>query len=83
MDLDFRKRPDLSDILTNRYIEYSGDKGVIKLFPFYQCYRAYVRGKVTSFKLKDKNVSSRDKSAAKREASAYFKLAANYAKRLD
>jgi len=83
MDLDFRKRPDLSDVLGNRYIEYSGDEGVIKLFPFYQCYRAYVRGKVTGFKLKDKNVSSRDKSAAKREASAYFKLASNYAKRLD
>jgi aminoglycoside phosphotransferase family enzyme len=82
MDLDFRERTDLSDLLTRKYIECSGDEGVIKLFPFYKCYRAYVRGKVTSFKLKDENVSIKDRSTAKREATAYFKLASDYAKSL-
>jgi aminoglycoside phosphotransferase family enzyme len=80
MDLDFRERPDLSDFFVEKYIVYSGDQELMKLLPFYKCYRAYVRGKVASFKLKDPNVSSKDKSTATEEAKAYFKLAATYAK---
>ena len=82
MDLDFQERRNLSDFLIKRYIEYSGDRELIKLLPFYECYRAYVRGKVVSFKLKDPNVRSEDKSAALKEAKEYFKLAANYTKTL-
>jgi aminoglycoside phosphotransferase family enzyme len=80
MDLDFRERADLSDFFVERYIKYSGDQELTKLLPFYKCYRAYVRGKVVSFKLKDPNVSSEDKNSAVKEAKAYFKLAATYAK---
>jgi len=80
MDLDFRKRPALSDFFVERYIEYSGDQELVKLLPFYKCYRAYVRGKVTSFKLKDPNVGEDEKNAAMKEAKAYFKLAFTYAK---
>ncbi len=82
MDLDFKKRDDLSDRLIKRYVEYSGDPEITRLLPFYKCYRAYVRGKVVSFKLKDPNISSRDKNAAVQEAEAYFKLASDYAKAL-
>jgi aminoglycoside phosphotransferase family enzyme len=53
-----------------------------KLLPFYKCYRAYVRGKVVGFKLKDPNVRSEEKSMARKEAEAYFKLAVEYAKTL-
>jgi aminoglycoside phosphotransferase family enzyme len=80
MDLDFRERADLSDFFVERYIKYFDDKELTRLLPFYKCYRAYVRGKVTSFKLKDPNVRSKDKNSAKKEAKAYFKLAATYAK---
>jgi aminoglycoside phosphotransferase family enzyme len=80
MDLDFRERPDLSDFFVERYIKYSGDQELAKLLPFCKCYRAYVRGKVVSFKLKDPNVSSEEKSAAMKEAKAYFKLASTYTK---
>jgi aminoglycoside phosphotransferase family enzyme len=80
MDLDFRERPDLSDFFVERYIKYSGDQELMRLLPFYKCYRAYVRGKVTSFKLKDPNVGSEEKTAAVKEAKAYFKLASAYAK---
>jgi len=52
----------------------------MKLLPFYKCYRAYVRGKVTSFKLKDPNVGREEKKAATKEAKAYFKLATTYVK---
>jgi len=82
MDLDFKKRTDLSRLFAERYVKYSGDKALTKLLPFYKCYRAYVRGKVISFKLKDPNVSSEEKKAATQEARAYFKLAHTYAKNL-
>jgi len=80
MDLDFKKRTDLSDIFVEKYVEYSEDQELTKLLPFYKCYRACVRGKVTSFKLNDPNISNDDKNAAINEANAYFKLAATYAK---
>ena len=82
MDLDFQQRPDLSDYFIERYIVYSKDQELIKVLPFYKCYRAYVRGKVISFKLDDPNVSSEEKIAAAKEAQAYFKLAAEYAKKM-
>jgi len=82
MDLDFKERTDLSNFFVERYVEYSGDQELTKLLPFYKCYRAYVRGKVTSFKLKDPSVDREEKKAAKKEAKAYFKLASTNAKTL-
>ncbi len=80
MDLDFKGRTDLSNLFVERYVEYSGDKEVMKLLSFYKCYRAYVRGKVVSFKLKDPSVSGEEKNSAMKEAKAYFKIATTYAK---
>ncbi len=82
MDLDFKERADLSNFFVKRYVEYSGDQELTKLLPFYKCYRAYVRGKVVSFKLKDPRVGGEEKSAAMKEAKTYFKLASTYAKTL-
>jgi aminoglycoside phosphotransferase family enzyme len=82
MDLDFQQRADLSTYFIERYIAYSKDQQLTKLLPFYKCYRAYVRGKVISFKLDDPNVTSEEKASATKEAQAYFKLAADYAKNL-
>jgi len=80
MDLDFKGRTDLSSFFVEKYVKYSGDQELTKLLPFYKCYRAYVRGKVISFKLQDPNVGSEEKGAAMKEAKAYFKLASAYAK---
>ncbi|KPV62807.1 MAG: hypothetical protein AOA66_1206 [Candidatus Bathyarchaeota archaeon BA2] len=80
MDLDFKERSNLSSFFVKRYVEYSGDQELMKLLPFYKCYRAYVRGKVVSFKLKDPSVGGEEKSVAMKEAKAYFKLASTYAK---
>lgn len=80
MDLDFKDRADLSSFFVERYVKYSGDQELTKLLPFYKCYRAYVRGKVVSFKLKDPGLGSVEKRAAMKEAKAYFKLASAYAK---
>jgi aminoglycoside phosphotransferase family enzyme len=80
MDLDFKKRINLSNLFVERYVKCSGDQELTKLLPFYKCYRAYVRGKVTSFKLKDPNVSNEEKKAATKEAKAYYELASTYTK---
>ena len=82
MDLDFKGRSDLARFFVEKYVEYSGDRELTKLLPFYKCYRAYVRGKVVSFKRSDPNVRSEEKSAAEKEAKEYFKLAVSYAKKL-
>jgi aminoglycoside phosphotransferase family enzyme len=80
MDLDFQQRSDLARHFIDRYIAYSKDPQLLQLLPFYKCYRAYVRGKVISFKLDDPNITAHEKASAIKEAQAYFKLAAEYAK---
>ena len=82
MDLDFKDQSDLSNYFVEKYVKYSGDKELEKLLNFYKCYRAYVRGKVVSFRLNDPNVDQEEKAAAKNEAKAYFELATDYAKQL-
>jgi len=82
MDLDFQQKPDLADYFIDRYLAYSKDQELKQLLSFYKCYRAYVRGKVISFKLDDPNITSQEKASATTEAQAYFKLAAEYAKSL-
>jgi aminoglycoside phosphotransferase family enzyme len=82
MDLDYRNRNDLSNFFIEQYINYSQDNELNRLVDFYKCYRAYVRGKVISFKLNDPSVKKEDKEIAKRDAEAYFKLATEYAKLL-
>ncbi len=82
MDLDFKQKPNLSNLLIKKYIEYSKDTELTKLLSFYKCYRAYVRGKVIGFKLNDPNIVEKEKNAAINEAKAYFKLATTYAKNL-
>jgi aminoglycoside phosphotransferase family enzyme len=82
MDLDFRERHDLSVYLIDKYVGYSKDQELAKVLSFYKCYRAYVRGKVISFKLDDLNIDDTEKKSATKEATAYFKLAAAYAREL-
>jgi aminoglycoside phosphotransferase family enzyme len=82
MDLDFKNRKDLSSFLIKKYIKYSHDSELERILIFYKCYRAYVRGKVISFKLNDPNTNNKSKDEAKKEASSYFNLATHYAKKL-
>ncbi|HSV50078.1 MAG TPA: phosphotransferase [Candidatus Acidoferrales bacterium] len=82
MDLDYQNRSDLADYFIAQYQKYSKDPQLKTLLPFYKCYRAYVRGKVISFRLDDPNIKPEDKKAAIKDAEAYFKLALQYAKNL-
>jgi len=78
MDLDYHGRDDLSDHLIAAYIEQSGDQELTHLLDFYKCYRAYVRGKVESFKLDDPHISEEEKKKVLAAAKSYFQLAETY-----
>jgi len=78
MDLDHYGRADLSRALVKAYVVESGDKEMIKLLGFYKGYRAYVRGKVESFKLDDPYISKGEKEETQDIAASYFDLARAY-----
>jgi len=78
MDLDHYGRADLSRTLVKAYVDESGDREMVKLLGFYKCYRAYVRGKVESFKLDDPYISKGEKEKTLEIAASYFDLARAY-----
>jgi aminoglycoside phosphotransferase family enzyme len=80
MDLDYHERGDLNKPLISTYVKKSGDQDLMKVLDFYKCYRAYVRGKVESFRLDDPNIPEREKKEALKRAQKYFSLAHRYAK---
>jgi len=79
MDLDYHGRDDLSEHLIRTYIEKSEDRELSLLLDFYKCYRAYVRGKVESFRLDDPHIPEAEKRGALNRAKNYFDLAWRYA----
>lgn len=80
MDLDYHERGDLNQPLIGTYIEKSGDDSIKKVLDFYKCYRAYVRGKVESFRLDDPTFQDDEKKEAQKKAKRYFNLALNYSR---
>jgi hypothetical protein len=80
MDLDFYGRRDISDRMMECYVKHSEDYGVMEMLDFYKVYRAYVRGKVISFKLDDVSIAESEKNEAINTARKYFKLAYSYVK---
>ncbi len=78
MDLDHYGRADLSHNLVSAYVAFSQDKELSQLLNFYKCYRAYVRGKVESFKLDDPYISEEEKAKVLSVAREYFELAESY-----
>jgi aminoglycoside phosphotransferase family enzyme len=78
MDLDRYQQAGLSRHLVNTYVELSHDEELLKLLNFYKCYRAYVRGKVESFKIDDPCIPEGEKARILSVARSYFKLAESY-----
>ena len=78
MDLDRYGQAGLSRHLVDTYVGLSHDEELLKLLSFYKCYRAYVRGKVESFKLGDALISQSEKAKALDGARSYFQLAKSY-----
>lgn len=81
MDLEYNGGEKYSNKLCESYLNRLGekdDKLVYDLIKFYKIYRAYVRGKVTSFILNDKSVNLDKKNNARDTAQNYFALANSY-----
>lgn len=78
MDLDFHRAPEFSKVLIDSYVGHSNDEGARDLLQFYKVYRAYVRGKVISFRLTDEHISQEEKDSAIEAARRYFDLAESY-----
>lgn len=79
MDLDHYGRPDLSQEFISAYVRASGDEGVWELLTFFTCYRAFVRGKVISFRLDDEGMPAAVRERTRSDARSYFDLAHSYA----
>ncbi len=80
MDLDFHGHQELSTAFVQAYIQASGDSGLLELLDFFKAYRAYVRAKVTSFRLDDPLISPHDREEALATAQAYYRLAHSYSR---
>ncbi len=78
MDLDRYRQAGLARHLVNTYVGLSHDEELLKLLDFYKCYRAYVRGKVESFKLDDPYIPEEEKAKVLTAARSYFELAESY-----
>jgi len=78
MDLDRYQQAGLSRYLVDTYVGLSHDEELLKLLDFYKCYRAYVRGKVESFKLDDPYIPEEEKARVSTAVRSYFALAESY-----
>lgn len=79
MDLDDLGHPCLARELVTTYAQATEDEGLLRILPFYKCYRAYVRGKVESLKSAEPEVSPGEREKAADRARRYFRLARRYA----
>ncbi len=78
MDLDYNGFNDFSKYFVDKYVKLSKDNEIYRLINFYKIYRAYVRGKVTSFLLDDPAIEKSKKEEIREKAEKYFQLAYSY-----
>lgn len=78
MDLEFHCRPDLAAAFLDEYCSLTGDRGCLPLVDFYKVYRAFVRGKVASIKLRDPVVAGPEREDARRRGVEYFRMCRGY-----
>ncbi len=79
MDLEYNGLHKLSDYFIKRYIDDSGDSGLLKVFNFYKCYRASVRGKIGLLTAHEPEVDEKTRESSLNQAERYFLLAQKYA----
>jgi uncharacterized protein len=78
MDFDYHNNSNFAGVFVDSYIASSGDTGVITVLDFYKIYRAFVRGKVESFRLHDRQIPHHEKAVARETANRHFRLAVGY-----
>lgn len=74
MDLRFRGRRDLADRFADAYFQRTGDEEGRRLLPFYEAYRAAVRGKVEGLKAVGDEVPEGERAEARASARAHWIL---------
>ena len=75
MDLEKHGHQDLAFVFLNRYLELTGDYEGLRVFRFYQVYRALVRAKVAGLRLAQLVEHGAEEERAKRELIGYLELA--------
>jgi aminoglycoside phosphotransferase family enzyme/predicted kinase len=75
MDLSWHERADLSEALLAAYARAAGDYDLYGVVDFYESYRAYVRGKVSSLLEDDAGASPAARARAAAQARKYYLLA--------
>lgn len=80
MDLELHGAPTFASELIHTYATQANDTDLFRLLPFYQCYRAYVRGKVESLKSREPEIPPEEQERARLHARHAFRLAARYAR---
>lgn len=81
VDLADRGRPAYAHRLLNRYLEITGDYAGLPLLPYYQVYRAIVRGAVAGMRYEQSNSESpAERDALLQKAEVYLRLAQDYAR---
>jgi len=78
MDLEYAGHAELCAPFLETYRKATADRGLSGLLDFYKAYRAFVRGKVKSFRLKETGLSREELLAAQATARRYFRLARGY-----
>lgn len=78
MDLENHGRRDLAEKFVANYETVSNDFSLRGVLPLYLVNRAFIRGKVESFRLDDPLISAQEKEAAAERARRFFRLARGY-----
>jgi len=78
MDLEYYGGNIYSQLLWDFYKEMADESDADSILAFYKVYRAFVRGKVTSFRLDDPDIGIEEKEEASQTSSKYFQLARSY-----
>ena len=81
MDLDYNGYSEYAEAFVEAYMKHSGDREIGTLLNFYKCYYAYVRGKVTGFRMNDSSIRHEEREDAVKTASRYFDMACSYTAR--
>ncbi len=82
MDALARKRLDIAEEIRTSYVEESGDtEGMKRLLNFYICYRAFVRGQVST--MISNGMEGEEKEKMLKAAKRYYSLAIRYLSNID
>ncbi len=79
MDLDLAGHADLRGSLVRTYRKASGDSDLLRILPYYQVYRACVRGNIALLAASEEEIAASERQVQREIAAAAYDLALCYA----